>query len=88
MSADLREAIYAWIREDAPPVIKMRITPELVIVLAERLSGPVTSLNARVEELEAECYALKLAAAGGEDAPGAANAVTREDVKRWRKEAE
>jgi hypothetical protein len=42
---------------------------------------------ARAEKAEAEAYGLKLAAAGGEDAPGAANAVTIADVERWREES-
>lgn len=33
-----------------------------------------------------EAYALKLAAAGGEDAPGSAVLVTADDVRRWRDE--
>lgn len=42
----------------------------------------------RAREAEAELYAIKLAAAGGEDAPGSAQAVTAADVERWRKESE
>lgn len=37
---------------------------------------------------ESEAYELKYAAAGGEDAPGSAHAVTVADVDRWRREAE
>lgn len=33
-----------------------------------------------------DAYEVKLAAAGGEDAPGAANCVTPADVRRWREE--
>ena len=38
------------------------------------------------DEARAESYELKYAAAGGEDAPGSANAVTVADVARWQRE--
>jgi hypothetical protein len=38
------------------------------------------------DALRAELYELKLAAAGGEDVPGSAEAVTPADVGRWRRE--
>lgn len=36
-----------------------------------------------IERLREELYEIKLAAAGGEDAPGAANMVTAKDVEKW-----
>ena len=36
-----------------------------------------------IERLREELYEIKLAAAGGEDAPGAANMVTANDVEKW-----
>lgn len=39
----------------------------------------------RARNVEEENYAIKLAAAGGEDAPGSAQAVTAADVEKWRK---
>ena len=38
-----------------------------------------------IERLQDEIYNLKLAVAGGEDAPGLANLVGLEDVIMWRK---
>ena len=52
------------------------------------LEDYINSLRERAEKAEAEAYEFKLAAAGGEDAPGSANAVTVADVERWQKEHE
>jgi hypothetical protein len=63
---------------------------ELALAVAERDEATFHHelATARVEKAEAQAYELKLAAAGGEDAPGSANAVTVADVERWQKEHE
>lgn len=43
-------------------------------------------MRGEIERLREELYEIKLAAAGGEDAPGAANMVRAKDVERWTKE--
>jgi hypothetical protein len=56
--------------------------------LAQAIQAMLDQQAARIAELEGETYELKYAAAGGEDAPRAANAVTVADVERWRRENE
>jgi hypothetical protein len=56
--------------------------------VCEHHSPALAAALERAEKAEAEAYELKLAAAGGEDAPGSANAVTVADVQRWQKEHE
>lgn len=48
----------------------------------------IADLRANLAAAEQLAYDLKYAAAGGEDVPGSANAVTVADVDRWRNEAE
>lgn len=63
-----------------------RTQAALAIVEGRRWEDVVFVQQERIEALEAENYALKYAAAGGEDAPGAANAVTVADVERWQQQ--
>ena len=46
----------------------------------------IATLEAERDEARRTLYDFKLAVAGGEDAPGSAEAVTVEDVKRWQRE--
>ena len=43
----------------------------------------LTAAADEIERLREELYEIKLAAAGGEDVPGAANMVTANDVEKW-----
>lgn len=52
----------------------------------EHVESLVKSKDDEIERLREELYEIKLAAAGGEDAPGAANMVRAKDVERWTKE--
>ena len=47
--------------------------------------GPWKEAADEIERLRDEIYNLKLAVAGGEDAPGSADLVGPEDVIMWRK---
>jgi hypothetical protein len=52
----------------------------------DRIVTLFTEAADEIERLREELYEIKLAAAGGEDAPGAANMVRAKDVERWTKE--
>lgn len=54
----------------------------------EQRDATIARLKQERDEARTEAYNLKYAAAGGEDVPGSANAVTVADVERWSREAE
>jgi len=90
--------VYYWDRPEGAPDGEIEKTLAKLQKLSNRWGHDTDSISIAVASavenainhitaLSDEIYEIKLAAAGGEDVPGSANAVTAKDIVRWQKDS-